>query len=82
LDAARVTQGRDTSYGDGVDHPLIVGPPLALGIFVVFMLMREAAIVFEQRGWGRLPMARMNSIALAVMAVLAAVFVMRMAGYW
>jgi len=65
-----------------VDHPLIVGPPLVLGIFVVFMLMRKAAIAYEQRGWGRLPMARMHWAAGVVMAVIAAAFVMRMAGYW
>jgi hypothetical protein len=69
-------------YTDGVDHPLIVGPPVALGIFIVLMLMRDAAIAYEERGWGRLPMARMHWPALVVMAVLAAAVVMRMAGYW
>jgi hypothetical protein len=63
-----IQNARDTAR---VDHPLIVGPPLALGIFVVFLLMRGGAIAFEQRGWGRLPMARMHWVALAVMAVLA-----------
>ena len=55
---------------------------MVLGIFVVFVLMRKAAIAYEQRGWGRLPMARMHWAAGVVMAVLAAAFVMRMAGYW
>jgi hypothetical protein len=65
-----------------VDHPLIVGPPLVLGIFLLFMLMREAAITFEERGWGRLPMARMHWATGAVMAAIAAAFVMGLAGYW
>jgi hypothetical protein len=65
-----------------VDHPLFVGPPLVLVIFLVLMLMREAAIVFAQRGWGRLPMARMHWTALVVLAVIAAAFVMWIAGYW
>jgi hypothetical protein len=28
---------------------------VALGIFVVLVLFREAAIAYEQRGWGLLP---------------------------
>jgi hypothetical protein len=63
-------------------HSLIVGLPLALGIFVVLVLMREAAIASEQRGWCLLPITRLNWTTLAVMAVLAAAVVMRMAGYW
>jgi hypothetical protein len=55
---------------------------LLLGIFLLFMSMREAAIVFEKRGWGRLPLARMHWGAAVAMAALAAAFVMRSAGYW
>jgi len=38
-----VGDAHHAGYTDDVDHPLIVGPPVALGIFVVLMLMREAA---------------------------------------
>jgi hypothetical protein len=66
----------------GERRTLIVGPLLLLGIFLLFMSMREAAIVFEKRGWGRLPLARMHWGAAVAMAALAAAFVMRSAGYW
>jgi len=57
-------------YGGG-DKPL----------FVVLMLMREAAIAYGDR-WRGLPIARMHWTSLAVMAGLAAAAVLWMAGYW